>query len=214
MMPVLKAVIGDTKRRDIKFPTQDKLIVPSNCWTALDCVAGTEDASQSLAVKVLGAILVSTVDWPPAFLDILTKCETTRARVSSGPHRLFSYGPSTNTLMHSFPGLEQIELWDVSHESTSMMSSSGEERCRNDVAIVGMGLNFPNGDNLEDFWNVLKDGLNCVQEVRQGLSYVAAPNQNSVDTKHQVQSSGLQTKQLIARYEELQDNENKLWEFY
>uniref|UniRef100_A0A8C5I1T5 Phthiocerol/phenolphthiocerol synthesis polyketide synthase type I PpsD-like n=1 Tax=Gouania willdenowi TaxID=441366 RepID=A0A8C5I1T5_GOUWI len=34
-----------------------------------------------------------------------------------------------------------------------------------EIAIVGIGCNFPGGDNLDDFWKVLLEGKNCVVDI-------------------------------------------------
>lgn len=35
----------------------------------------------------------------------------------------------------------------------------------NDIAIVGIGCMFPGAENIEEFWNVLKNGEDHVQEI-------------------------------------------------
>jgi acyl transferase domain-containing protein len=39
-----------------------------------------------------------------------------------------------------------------------------------DIAIVGMSVNFPLGDSAGAFWESLKNGINTVSEVSNSLS--------------------------------------------
>ena len=33
-----------------------------------------------------------------------------------------------------------------------------------DIAIIGMATNFPRSKNLKEYWNVLKNGVDCIRE--------------------------------------------------
>ncbi|KAG9276475.1 hypothetical protein AMEX_G8790 [Astyanax mexicanus] len=48
-----------------------------------------------------------------------------------------------------------------------------------DIAVVGIGCNFPGGEGLENFWTVLVNGRNCAEEIpeeRFDLSHWYDPN--------------------------------------
>ncbi|GCB79858.1 hypothetical protein scyTo_0016051, partial [Scyliorhinus torazame] len=40
------------------------------------------------------------------------------------------------------------------------MENKGEE-----IAIVGIGCNFPGGEGIDNFWKVLHEGRNCVVDI-------------------------------------------------
>ncbi|PHS10318.1 MAG: hypothetical protein COA88_02415 [Kordia sp.] len=42
--------------------------------------------------------------------------------------------------------------------------SEGKDSQHEDIAIIGISGKFPSADNVEEFWNNLKNGVNCVQE--------------------------------------------------
>ncbi|XP_028606069.2 mycocerosic acid synthase-like [Podarcis muralis] len=37
--------------------------------------------------------------------------------------------------------------------------------CENEIAIVGIGCNFPGGEGIDSFWKVLENGRNCTTEI-------------------------------------------------
>lgn len=34
-----------------------------------------------------------------------------------------------------------------------------------DIAIIGIGCNFPGGEGVDSFWKVLVEGRNCVEQI-------------------------------------------------
>ncbi|XP_066171806.1 phthioceranic/hydroxyphthioceranic acid synthase-like [Sylvia atricapilla] len=51
---------------------------------------------------------------------------------------------------------------------TLLLSCAAEEmeiETADEVAIVGIGCNFPGGDGIENFWKVLEEGKNCTVEI-------------------------------------------------
>ncbi|KAK5898141.1 hypothetical protein CgunFtcFv8_015582 [Champsocephalus gunnari] len=39
------------------------------------------------------------------------------------------------------------------------------EDANDDIAVIGIGCNFPGGEGLDNFWKVLLEGKNCVVDI-------------------------------------------------
>ena len=43
----------------------------------------------------------------------------------------------------------------------------------NDIAIIGIAIKFPKADNVDQFWDILSNGVDCIREL---------PNERRRDT--------------------------------
>lgn len=57
----------------------------------------------------------------------------------------------------STPSLEIVKV-DISHENTEIQTAASYIASEIDIAIVGVVFHFPNGSNLNEFWQSLLDG--------------------------------------------------------
>ncbi|MCO7224348.1 SDR family NAD(P)-dependent oxidoreductase [Pleionea sp. CnH1-48] len=49
-----------------------------------------------------------------------------------------------------------------------LAQTNQQEVADNDIAVIGMAGRFPKADNVEEFWQLLRDGINCIDEYPQG----------------------------------------------
>lgn len=71
--------------------------------------------------------------------------------------------------------LQQVAKNALSQEQAKQLllelnqaSTSANANDNNDVAIVGMAVEFPKAENAEEFWQLLRDGVNCIDDYPQG----------------------------------------------
>ncbi|WGO96538.1 beta-ketoacyl synthase N-terminal-like domain-containing protein [Saccharophagus degradans] len=71
--------------------------------------------------------------------------------------------------------LQQVAKNALSQEQAKQLllelnqaSTSANANDNNDVAIVGMAGRFPKAENAEEFWQLLRDGVNCIDDYPQG----------------------------------------------
>jgi len=72
------------------------------------------------------------------------------------------------TLVYEYPNIltlsehlaENYESAGFSQEDTNIKINSKEP-----IAIIGMGCRFPGANNIESFWNLLRDGVDAISEI-------------------------------------------------
>ena len=84
-----------------------------------------------------------------------------------------SFGPSSQFLLagaKSHSDHPRLQVQDLSSFNSS--ERGGDRGTENEgIAIVGMGVNLPKGNGLEELWQTLSNGLSAIQEVGKHSSF-------------------------------------------
>ena len=157
---LLEEILEDVQRRKIAFHSWDSLHFPVR--SAVDgnyLVSGP--SSKPLLTTVLEQILVHRVDWDAAVdrlvQDSLDKLNRD-SRLSLG---ILTMGPNSRSLLRAMKRRS-------SHSQLSVAAfepASGDGPSPNDIAIVGMSVNYPSGKGSKQLWETLEKSLNVVQDV-------------------------------------------------
>ncbi len=60
--------------------------------------------------------------------------------------------------------ISQAEAKQYLLELNSSADASGTESSSNDIAIIGMAGKFPKAENADEFWDLLRRGINCIDD--------------------------------------------------
>jgi Beta-ketoacyl synthase, N-terminal domain len=169
MRCVVDAVLQDVERRDIGFPTTDALRHPVRNTANGSCITPETPRSQTLVHLVLEMILIQPIEWLETSAMLLQELQTNlNLRPTACTLRALFYGPFAPLMMSGLSKKSlrsHIEMLDISHESRDAQMSCNYGESSRDIAIIGIGVDFPNGTDTNQFWGALKNGMNFVQEV-------------------------------------------------
>ncbi|KAI1373465.1 hypothetical protein F4677DRAFT_448294 [Hypoxylon crocopeplum] len=157
MAPLVGTILNDFQKHKVTLPSFNdlrKVVFSSFDGSKLSNIEFPESPN-SLARHVLEMILVKHCDWTSVLRSIDIDQQKWVAVV---------YGPSPNLLVPpSFVSSKRtLDRLDVSHENAEVQLLSNYRQSEDDIAIVGVGLDLPNGSDLDGFWESLKNGVNCV----------------------------------------------------
>lgn len=160
MQHTLQNTLDDVERRGIEFPNWDMLHIP--LWSATDGLQSSELKTKGKTPldATLRSIFIDMVDWRTTSKKMLNFHLKNLDTSSTAKVCLTGIGPGSKMLFHSFqvpkhPNLDMIESW---FDYMSLPSSD-------DIAIVGLSVNYPGGSDIESFWETIKNGISTVQEV-------------------------------------------------
>ena len=141
------------------------------CFSLLSTSTGTHyEASTTLDLfeLVIYDILVQTLRWDRA----LDACVSEIAASNSSATKVFAFGPTkaASSLASALQAnndrkvsVEDSSSW-LSNSRQASLGSSGS--CKNSkLAIVGLAGRFPDGADIEGFWDTLEKGLDVHKEV-------------------------------------------------
>jgi hypothetical protein len=157
MAPLVSTILEDFESKGIILPSfQDLRRVIFNPFDGSKLSSG--QCGKTLTQEVLEMILVKPVDWTKVLQSLGMESRRRTAVV---------YGPHPHLLMPSsmLSPNSTLQRRDVSHENATVQLISNYSTNDQDIAIIGVGLDFPNGSTLDEFWDSLKDGMNCVRPV-------------------------------------------------
>ncbi|KAF2280129.1 ketoacyl-synt-domain-containing protein [Westerdykella ornata] len=118
-------------------------------------------SSATLLEAVLKHILVDQVDWSTTSDAILSTLVHQLHQDQSLQYKIIPVGPNTKPLLRAIKsGREHPRLRIASPTSKPIDGPSAD-----DIAIVGMSVNYPSGQGPEQLWDTLERGLNSVQEI-------------------------------------------------
>lgn len=164
----VEKVLRDVKRRDINFPSLKDLKRPIRSTNDGHLLNDRSLYNTTFAEWITRHLLIYPVDWITTsrrlsknVMDFLEGDKTPKVEVSS-------FGPSTETIFTeiraqlSHPRLifSDRSPFKATENTNASVSTPG------DIAIVGMGVNFPCGNNQSQLWETLSNGLNAVSEVK------------------------------------------------
>jgi malonyl CoA-acyl carrier protein transacylase len=161
---VKQQIIEDATRRFIRFPGVTELHCPVRSTVTGDVLDGASNGT--LIEQCLDMILIETVNWEKTLCSL---------RASSGEYinaydndvHFLSFGPGSVASLcgpsSGYPAASKAKAFDVSVFPNALEPE--QTNSTSDIAIVGMGVKFPKGNNPEELWETLTAGLNTVSEV-------------------------------------------------
>lgn len=180
MEEVVQDILRDVKRLEIPFPDWAALKIPVRSTVDGTFLASTQPQSDTLLEAAIRCMLIHPVDWQATASNILDSAlqrldmnaELCSRVLALGPNGGSLFTSAKNTALH--PRL-QIEYRYASTSSrnhhmltlrsTSSKSNGTESWHKSDIAIVGMSVNLPGGEDLHAFWDMLQNSTNVSTEV-------------------------------------------------
>ena len=166
MEHALSQVEQDIARRQIYFPDAVDLKIALRSTldgTSVDALSLT---TESLVQWVIRQILVCPIDWTLVCRGIATSLQEEPKNDPRTELNVISFGPSSESLFAELKRnsyASNLNLVDLSPFRSSRSDSQSTNP--NDIAIVGMGVNFPRGKDTDEFWATISEGLSAVSEV-------------------------------------------------
>lgn len=167
MQIVVDEVCSDIKSRGISFPRLTDGQKPIRSTVDGTYLALCKRDDISFAVAALRLLLVNCVDWRRTMEKMSASVQDHIDNQPTAIVQILSIGPNTNSLLYGVknnpylnPRLQIIEQSPAikTHKPASSYSSK-------DIAIVGVGVDFPQGKGMNELWETLSNGLCTVEEV-------------------------------------------------
>jgi hypothetical protein len=165
MEDILQQTMANIQRRHIAFPTWESLQTPLRITTDGTCVFFDTQGKKgsTLLETALRGIFVDTVQWQ----DTARALVSSRLQSLNGGDKvhLIGLGPGSRSLLHFLSSL-QLQSSVQSHITTTeswveYLAKPSDD----DIAIVGLSVNYPEAENQEDFWELIVNKKNTVCEV-------------------------------------------------
>lgn len=157
---LLEEILADVQRREIVFHSWDSLHFPVR--SAVDgnyLVPGP--SSKPLLTTVLEQILIHRVDWDTAVGRLVQDSLDKLNRDTQLSLKISTIGPNTRSLLRGMKRRPNHPRFSVA----AFKPASGDGPQPNDIAIVGMSVNYPSGKGSKQLWETLERCLNVVQDV-------------------------------------------------
>ena len=166
---VAEEVIEDSKRRQINFPSSDSLLCPLRS-PFNGSLANEEISSENdLARWIVRHMLIHPFDWLKTSESIIAMLEHVTSRDDRVTPSILSFGPSSGWLLGPFKSHRsqaKLKTLDLSAFQKDQPHDSQDEH-QGDIAIVGMGVHYPESHGIGEMWNTINSGNVAVSEVRQ-----------------------------------------------
>ncbi len=161
----LNAVIRDVKRRNVRFPGFKDLKMPVR--SSSDGLIISEESSESSSYTTLVArhLLIHPVDWVKTSNGISSAIQNSLEQTRGQPVEIVSFGPSSDSLFAELKNKNRGAAVTFTDRSAFKSGALATIQA-SDIAIVGMGVNFPKGNGQAQLWETLSTGFNAVSEVR------------------------------------------------
>lgn len=170
MRGVLEQTLRDIDTRGIKFPDWNSLHSPVRAATDGDLWIPGSSRSHCLVEAALRSIFNDQVDWRSTSQKMGDSlCNRFRCD-SDAKYRILGFGPGSRSLLQFARELSiQHRLEVIDNVAGSMKSASGD-----DIAIVGLSVNYPGAKGQKQFWHLLAEGTNVASEVSESQESNAA----------------------------------------
>ena len=166
MQVIVDEVCNDIKTRSISFPCLTDGQKPIRSTVDGIYLAPSKHDDISFAVAALRLLLVNSVDWRPTMEKMLASVNDHFDKEPTTNVQILSIGPNTNSLLYgvkSNPHLNpRLQIIEQSH---SIKISKSASYSSSDIAIVGVGVDFPQSKGMNELWETLSNGLCTVEEV-------------------------------------------------
>ena len=116
-----------------------------------------------LLEEALRSIFIEKVDWLGTSANIRASIKDRLQGDSSAAYRIIGLGPGSRSLLESLKG-------DFIHPGLKVVDNFAESLALpapDDIAVVGLSVNFPGAKGQEQFWQLLSAGVNAVTEVSE-----------------------------------------------
>jgi Beta-ketoacyl synthase, N-terminal domain len=165
----LRHILADISRRKIHFPDFDDIKIPVRSSFTGKIIDNS--ASGSLLELVLDMLLIHPVNWNLVIHEVLKSTEC------GHPLRIINVGPGVDlmsSLEKAFLGRKVAfdELPAPVPKATKPTPTMHEP-----IAIVGMAVNMPGAQTMQDLWRLLENGMNTITEVIKILSTSGPSNE-------------------------------------
>ncbi|KAL2163193.1 hypothetical protein VTH06DRAFT_5249 [Thermothelomyces fergusii] len=180
------ATLSDAARRDIRFPGRKSLhasvisaadgkVMGSGPAPAADDEAAanrndsndddkTENNTENnniLLEEALRNIFIDTVDWRTTSAGLRASVADRVRGDSAATYRVIGVGPGSRPLLDPFRGEEAPAGLAVVENLADALAQPAED----DIAIVGLSVNFPGARGREQFWQLMASALSTVSEI-------------------------------------------------
>ncbi|KAK9772691.1 putative Carrier domain-containing protein [Seiridium cardinale] len=170
MQPVVDRILDNLQKLSITLPSVSDLSLIVR--DAHNGSAISPDSVQvfteyhTLSRWIVEGLIVRFINWPLA-LDSTSKNMNQRLSTEHDSIKAVAYGPFATLTMADLSDSPKLsfEKVNVSHENPEVQLLANYESRAGDIAIVGVGLDFPNGSNMDEFWQTLLDGKSFCREV-------------------------------------------------
>jgi Beta-ketoacyl synthase, N-terminal domain len=163
-IPTRDQVLSDVVRRNIRFPVLSEFVVPMISTLTGEVISSSSPLS--LAEVIIDMILTQPVNWD------LVNTSVAKRLVANTSHtiELVNIGPGSGLLKD----LQRALLSQKFHVAVQNASLRSFTRPRFEpIAIVGMALNMPGAQTVEELWDVLANGISTVSTVRNSYRFLA-----------------------------------------
>ena len=167
-MSVAESIAQDVHDRNIGFPTFEDLKTPIRSTLDGTLLDAHRVGGISFAQWVTRHLLIYPVDWMKTTCGISAAIHRNLENHSEAGIEVVSFGPSSESLLDSVKSQASHSMVTFSDFSsfgaTEQHSKSSSQQ--DDIAIVGMGIEFPKSKGQKGLWKTLSEGLCAVQDVR------------------------------------------------
>ncbi|KAL8719406.1 MAG: hypothetical protein Q9225_003591 [Loekoesia sp. 1 TL-2023] len=168
MEKVVNQILQDIDHRDIGFPASNDLRTIMRSTSDGSAVYAQNMGTETLAQWVIRQMLVHPVDWTLVSQGMVSSMQEKLKDNPKLQFRAISFGPSSESLLGELADnslLDNLETIDASPFKSSIFNARSTDP--KDIAIVGMGVNYPKGKDQEELWKTLSNGLSAVSDIPQ-----------------------------------------------
>lgn len=163
---VVGQVLDDLSRRAISLPVSSTAVKPIYSTLNGTAFQASTTSAEEFSAWITRHLLVHCVNWHDTAHEIAASVEKLLEREPNATVKILSFGPSSASLFPNFKPVDgRIALLDLSPFKTSGKPIETRSVHQNDVAIVGMSVQFPKGNGTEELWETLSQGLNAIQDI-------------------------------------------------
>lgn len=171
MQAVLEKTSRDIETREIKFPDWKSLHSPVRAVTDGDHLMPGPSSHQRLVDVVLRSIFNDQVDWRLTSHQLSDSLLNRFRCDPDARYRILGFGPGSRSLLQFARDLSPLDRLEViDNVADSLKSTSGE-----DIAIVGLSVNYPGAKGVQKFWDLLAEGTSVVSEVSEAKAATLFP---------------------------------------
>ncbi|GKU21831.1 unnamed protein product [Fusarium langsethiae] len=164
--PVVRKVEETISRRSIRFSIchgSSKPIYSTLDGTVFNIFGSSSDV---LLLWLTRHLLVHCVNWRDTSQVIGTMTQNILQQSPTSTVDILSFGPASSSIFPSIePQSSRIHCIDMSSFKADRGSAPQNSIRPDDIAIVGMSLKLPKGQDTAQLWETLSSGLNAVQEI-------------------------------------------------
>lgn len=178
MENIFKSTLNDAKRRGIQFPAWESLHIPLRSAANGMCMSPKfASRSESLLEAAIRSIFVDMVDWRTAEAHMHAFLSSNLDRDSAAKFRILGFGPGSGSLVHFAKDLPLHPRLEVVENYADSLAHPAAD----DIAIIGLSVNYPEAKRQDHFWDLLENGRNTVCEVRTLEATVSRQDPDLVD---------------------------------